>query len=677
MKLGVDVGGTFTDLFAYDERGNRKIISKVPSTPEDFTIGVLRAITNAEIDIKSIDFLIHGSTIATNATIERTYPVTPFITTKGFRDFTLIGRYHRKSLYDPYQIQPSPLVRRRHIFEISERVTSRGEIIEPLNIKEAKSLARKIKSVGVRNVAVGFQNSYANPVHEERMKTILESIHPDIFVSLSSTIPKIRSLGRFTTAILRACLQPVARGYMDRLTDRLTQEGFRGRLMIVTNNGGMIDGSLAVQRPELMLTSGPASGVNAALFIAESTGKKNLISLDMGGTSCDVSIIENGQPLVTSEYEIEWDRPVIVPMLDIRTIGAGGGSIAWIDEGGSIRVGPRSAGSVPGPACYGRGGTKATVTDANLLLGRIRPKQVFGNEIHIDVEAGKKAIKTLADQIGLDLIKTASGIITIVNENMAASLKQVSLDRGRDPRDFCLVAFGGAGPMHSAFLAKTMGIQQVIIPGDSGVFSAYGGVVMDFKHDYEKTFYYPIEGIDLDLLNRQYEELDRKVMDIMREQRVPREKIQIIRSAQIRYIGQTYEVETPVPAGKIGLKEVENILLDFHNEHAKEYGFSEKKFPAAFVNLRSTALGKVDKPKFELSLGKGELTDHMRIEKREVFFEEHGFMMTEILDRQFLPPGFRINGPAIVEDQSSTAVIPPEMAGEVDDYGNIIINVNG
>lgn len=676
LKLGVDVGGTFTDLFAYGDEGRRKLISKVPSTPDDFTVGVLRAISSAGIDIREIEFLIHGSTIATNATIERTYPVTPFMTTKGFRDFTLIGRYHRRSLYDPYQTKPVPIVRRQHIFEISERVTSQGEVIQPFNVKEAKLIAKKVKSLGTKSVAVGFMNSYANSDHEERMKAVLENVDPNIFVSLSSTIPKIRSLGRFTTSILRACLQPVVQSYLTRLTDRFTQQGFQGQLMIVTNNGGMIDGKLAVQRPELMLTSGPASGVNAGLFISGITGQRNLITIDMGGTSCDVSIIENGQPLITSEYEVDWDIPVVVPMLDIRTIGAGGGSIAWIDEGGSIRVGPRSAGSIPGPACYGRGGTKPTVTDANLLLGRLGSRQVFGNEIHVDIEAGNRAIKTVADQIGLELIHTAAGIITIVNENMAASLKQVSLDRGRDPRDFALVAFGGAGPMHAAFLAKTMGIGQVIVPKDSGVFCAFGGVVMDFKHDCEKTFYSPIHEVDLESFNRQYQELDEKVLEIMSEQRVPKEKVQMIRSAQIRYVGQTYEVETPVPSGRIGSKELEKILSDFHVEHAKEYGFSEKKFPAAFVNLRSTGIGKVDKPKFEDAQGKDHLSEQALIEKREVFFENHGFITTEVLDRAFLPAGFHISGPAIIEDPSSTAIIPPDMKGEVDPYGNLIIHVN-
>jgi N-methylhydantoinase A len=676
LKLGVDVGGTFTDLFAYDDEGERRLISKVPSTPDDFTLGVIRAISNAGIDTKYIDFLIHGSTIATNATIERTYPVTPFITTKGFRDLMLIGRYHRKSLYDPYQKAPTPFVGRRHLFEISERIESSGGIIEALNTKEAESISKKIRALQVSSVSVGFMNSYVNSVHEEKMKNILETLNPGIFVSLSSTIPKIRSLGRFATAILRACLQPVVKDYLNKLMDRLSDQGFSGRLLIVTNNGGMIDGKLAVQRPELMLTSGPASGVNAALSTAESIHEKNLITIDMGGTSCDVSIIENGQPLITSEYEIEWDYPVIVPMLDIRTIGAGGGSIAWIDEGGSIRVGPRSAGSVPGPACYGRGGTKPTVTDANLLLGRISPKQVFGNEIRIDLEAGQAAIKTVADQIGLDLIKTASGIITIVNENMAASLKQVSLDRGRDPRDFSLVAFGGAGPMHAAFLAKTMGIRQVIIPRDSGVFSAYGGVMMDFKHDYEKTFYSPIQGVDLQLLNRQYQELDQKTLNAMREQGVANEKVKIIRSAQIRYIGQTYEVETPVPCGEIGVKGLEEILSNFHNEHAKEYGFSEKRFPTAFVNLRSTAIGVVDKPKFGGLNSRNELADNAHIENRDVFFEDYGFITTEVFDRKFLPTGFRIKGPAVVEDISSTTVIPPEMQAEIDGYGNLIVSVN-
>ena len=676
MKVGIDVGGTFTDLYAYDQNGMGSIVAKVLSTPEDFTIGVLSALADAGIHIRDIDFLIHGSTIVTNACIEKTYPEAPFITTRGFRDFTHIGRYHRQSLYNPYQRDPEPFVKRRHIFEISERVDKSGHIIEPLDTEEADSLAGTINDLGFKSVAVGFLNSYANAVHEEKMRSILRSACPDVFVAISATIPNIRALGRFTSAVLRACLQPVAKKYLDKLTESLSQEGFQGRLLIVTNNGGMVEGKIATERPELMLTSGPASGVSSSLFLGRQMGKENLITIDMGGTSCDVSIIQGGKPLITSEYEIQWDNPVNVPMLDIRTIGAGGGSLAVMDEGGSIKVGPKSAGSLPGPACYGKGGSEATVTDANLALGRLSARQMLGKDISLDLDAAQMAIKKIGDQLDLDLLETASGIITIVNESMAASLRQVSLDRGRDPRDYSLVAFGGAGAMHGTFLAGILGINQVIIPRESGVFSAFGAVVMDFKIDHEKTFYCPIDTVDLSLLNRHFRELDEKSAGLMRAQKISPESIEIIRSAQMRYIGQTYEVETPVPAGEISDSELREILNNFHNEHKKEYGFSEPAFPGAFVNLRSSAIGKTENPEFGLPESDSKSINEALVEKRNVYFEESGFTMTDVFDRAYLAIGTRISGPAIVNDRSSTTIIPPNTMAGIDGHGNIIIDLN-
>ncbi|BBO85224.1 N-methylhydantoinase A [Desulfosarcina ovata subsp. sediminis] len=675
-KIGVDLGGTFTDLFSYDAENKTRLCAKVPSTPDDFTRGVLGAIEDSGVNINKIDYFIHGTTIATNAAIEKTYGVTPFITTKGFRDFTLIGKYHRESLFDPYQKKPEPLVKRRHIFEITGRLDSSGNVVEPLDAREIESLAQKIREMGVSSVAVGLLNSYANPSHEEEVKAILEKNIPNLFVSLSSTIPKFRALGRFSTAIMRACLQPVVKKYLDKLHERLNEKGFRGRLMMVTNNGGMIDAKLAIERPELLLTSGPASGVSAAMFISESVGNDDLITMDMGGTSCDVSIIEKGQPLITSEYELCFDQPVNVPMLDIRTIGAGGGSIAWIDEGGSLRVGPRSASSFPGPACYGRGGKLPTVTDANIVLGRINDSRIFGKKIHLDVEASKKALESLSPKTGLDLIEIASGILTIVNESMAAALKLVSLDRGRDPREFCLVAFGGAGALHAPFLAQTMGVKKVVIPGDSGIFSAFGAVIMDFKHDYEETFYSPLNEIDLNILNKRYYELDQKSLDSMELQGIDKERIKIYRSSQMRFVGQTYEVETSIPNGTIESHELETITNNFYNEHEKEYGLADRNLPVAFVNLRSTVIGEVDRPNIEMLHANRKMTEEVRLGSRSVYFDGSGFIETEVFDRRMLPVETRVNGPAVIEDEASTTIVAPGMTAQIDGCKNIIINLN-
>lgn len=677
MRLGIDVGGTFTDLYCYDSEKNNGFVQKAPSTPDDFKTGVFNVIHKADINLNKIKYFIHGCTICTNAVIQRTCPDIFLITTEGFEDLLAIGRYHRPSLYDPYQQKPKPLVKRRFTLGIPERFSSTGEELKALDRSKAVEISKKIGESSVRSVCVAFQNSYANSKHEEEMKDILMEYNPGLFVSLSSTIPKIRELKRFTTAAIRAMLWPIMSDYVRELTEGLASRGFNGKLLFVSNNGGMIESKFAISRPELMLVSGPAAGIGGADFLAKEIGKQNIITADMGGTSCDVSIQEgkNNSLTMTTEREIDFDMTLNVPTVDVRTIGAGGGSIAWIDKGGSIRVGPQSSGAVPGPACYGRGGSEATVTDANLLLGRLGLDSMIGAGMKLDLEKAKSAVQKIANTLGLDVIETAQGIIRIVNENMAATIRQVSLERGRDPRGFGLMAAGAAGAMHAAFLAEIIGIPEVIIPRNAGVLSAFGCTVVDIRHDLEKTFYYKACDIPIEMLNDVYTTLNKETFKLLAEEEIPKRHAQVSRTAMMRYVGQTYEVETPVPLGKISENKLKKIVSNFHKEHLKEYGFSREGFPVAIVDVRNTVIGQLGKSRLvDLS---NEISGKKLGNKgsRKVFFNECGFTETPVYNGEELRPGNSLDGPAVIEWRDFTAVVPPDRKCTVDKWQNLVMQI--
>jgi len=673
MRLGVDVGGTFTDLYAYNPKTNVGMVAKVPTTPGDPKRGVFSVIEKAKIDIKQVEYFIHGSTICTNAIIQRTCPITPFITTEGFQDLMAIGRYHRRHLYDPYQRRPELLVKRRYIYGAPEKINYAGEIIRELDKQKAKEISRRIKELGAKSVCVAFKNSYANPSHEEQMKNILKEDNPELFVSLSSTIPKIREFKRFTTATVRAMLWPIMAQYVKELKKELVKRGFRGRIWFVANNGGMIEAEFAIERPELMLLSGPAAGVAGSLYTAENIGRENILSMDMGGTSCDVSIIEGKELLMTTEFELDFDVPINVPSVDIKTIGAGGGSIAWVDKGGSLRVGPQSAGAIPGPACYGRGGEEATVTDANLLLGRLGVDSLLEGGIRLNVELARRAIGKVAQALSLDIMETARGIIRIVNENMAAAIRRVSIERGRDPRNFSLLAYGAAGPMHAAFIAEIVGVPEVIISSNAGVLSALGCTSVDIKHDYERTFYSPVADVGLEELNKAYSNLEDEGRKVLEKEGISEKDIELTRKAMMRYIGQTYEVETPLSLGQVTREKLNQLLEDFHTTHIKEYGFLRRDAPVAIVDLRSTLAGKLGKAPLLAYKEDKEESGYAIKEQREVYFESIGFISTSIYRGEELSPGNVIEGPAVVEWRDSTVVVPPKRFAKMDKFRNMVV----
>jgi N-methylhydantoinase A len=671
-RVGVDVGGTFTDLFGWDDASGQRVTAKVLTTKHDRSEGVLQAVRAAEIPFHAISHLLHGTTTATNALIERSCPAAALVTTEGFRDTIEIGRQHRKQLYDPYQTKPKPIVKRRHRFTDPERMSAQGESIRPLDEDAARDVARRIAQAGISSIAVAFINSYVNPDHERRMRDLLLEQDPDAHVVLSAeTRPVFREQGRFSTTAIRAAVMPVMGEYLDRLERGLAAQDFRGRLLILKSNGGVMGVGLAKENPQELIESGPAGGVAYAAYLSAATGFPNVIHTDMGGTSFDASIVENGKGLITRSYELEWEVPLIVPMLDIHSIGAGGGSIGWIDEGGSLRVGPRSAGSDPGPACYGRGGTEATITDANLILGRLEP--TLGSKFPLDRDAAEQAIERLARRIRLTTLQTAEGMIRITSESMAQAVKMVLVTRGRDPRDFVLASFGGAGPMHACFIAEALSIPRVVVPSYAGVASAFGATAMDLRQDVEAFFYAPAQDVDLQRLNAVFGELEERARSLLSEDGVGAERMELSRTAQMRYVGQTYEVETPIPSERIATEHVPRIVNDFHRHHELEYGVSSDEFAPAFVSLGVTGIGRMASPPAERNGGLHSSGDVRKGDRRVYFAGE--WIRSTIYDGERLAAGASVAGPAIVEYAHACATLPPGTRGTVDALRNLVIDI--
>ncbi len=669
-RVGIDVGGTFTDFFAWNEEDGSYKTAKVLTTKDDRSRGVLESIDVAGIPFDEISFLMHGTTTATNSLIERDYPDAAFVTTEGFRDTIEIGRQHRKALYDPYQTKPEPLIRRRNRFSINERISARGEVRRELDENAAREIARTIKDKGYGSVGIGFINSYANDAHEKRMRDIILEEAPNAHVVISSeTRPVFREHGRFTTTAIRACLMPIMTNYFDRLSNVLTERGFKGKLLILKSNGGVMGAQNAKMRPEELIESGPAGGVAYASYLSKNAGFKNIIHTDVGGTSFDVSIVEDAEGLITRDHELEWEVPVAVPMLDIHSVGAGGGSIGWVDEGGSLRMGPQSAGSTPGPACYGRGGTEPTITDANLVLGRLNPS--LSDKFELDKAAAEAAIDRLAEKVGLSRLETADGMIKISCETMAQAVKGVVVARARDPRDFVLASFGGAGPMHACFVAQAMSIPQVVIPGAAGVASAFGATAMDMRHDIETFHYAPLDSVKVEDLNRLYAGIEADARERLAADGIDAASVEMRRTAQMRYVGQTYEVETEIPPGELTDGVVPSIATAFHAAHEKEYGVFNESFPIAFVSLSVTAVGKMKEPPVYDFSGAEAAASHC---SREVYFDGT-WHHADLYDGKSVGPGAKLAGPAVVEYLDSIAVVPPNCSGEVDTSGNLVVNI--
>ncbi|WP_022870470.1 hydantoinase/oxoprolinase family protein [Yaniella halotolerans] len=679
FRVGIDVGGTFTDLFAWDESAGsdqRVRTAKVLTTPDDPSRGVLLALAKADIAPEEMSVLIHGTTIATNALLERRFAEPILITTEGFRDTIEIGRQRRENLYDPYQQKSAPLISRHNRLTIDEKMGADGQTVIPLDVERARELAQIIQERDVNSIAIAFINSYQSGEHERQMRDILLESNPDLNIALSSeTSPKVRELGRFMTTAIRTALLPVVGDYMTRLEEELIRKGSTAPLYIVKSNGGMMTSAMAKARPEELLESGPAGGVAAGAYISEVTDNPNIIVSDVGGTSFEASLLEDSQGLVTDEYELEWEMPIITPMLDIRSIGAGGGSIAWIDDGGSLRVGPKSAGASPGPAAYGLGGKQPTVTDANVVLGRISAD--LGGKFELDVEAARTAISTLATKLNISIEDAAEGITQIASESMASAIRMVSSDRGRDPRDHTYVAFGGAGGLHAYELCRSAGIPRIIVPPYAGVACAFGAITMDVRHDLEATFYSPLSDVSLDKLNEEFEKLEAEGRRLMSEENVSGDKIVMERSAAMRYIGQSYEVTTPISSGTISAEDLSKIEETFWSEHQKEYGVHSTTIPAALVNLRVTVIGATEKPseqEITSVFGSAQIQAPSNGRTRQVYFNGE-FHDVPIVNSAGMNHGEAFECPVILEQKDGVVVVPHGGSGSIDQFGNITIDL--
>jgi N-methylhydantoinase A len=689
-RLGIDVGGTFTDAILINEDTGETRIAKLPSTPKDPSIGFLNAVERilreAKIKNENVGYLVHGTTVATNAIIEGNLAPTGFLTTEGFRDMLEIQRQIRPALYDLLFEKPRPLVPRYLCFGIPGRLNASGNVLTPLDEAAVAAAAKQLKKEGVEAIAVCYLFSFLDAAHEKRTREIISEIFPEAVISLSSEVaPEFREYFRASTTIINAGVQPIVGRYLSNIESRLRGAGLKGELLIMQSSGGVLTFEAARTKPVFMVESGPAAGVIVSAYLGQVLGFNNIMSFDMGGTTAKAGLIENGTPRITKEYEVgtaaRAERgakgagyPIRTPVIDLVEIGAGGGSIAWVDPGGMLRVGPHSAGADPGPVCYGLGGTEPTITDANLVLHRLDPEHFLGGEMRLNEEAAYRAIKEkCADPLGLDVIKVALGIVEIANTAMINAVRRVSVQRGHDPRDFVLVAFGGAGPLHANRLAAELEIPTVLVPMSPGTTSAMGLLVTDLKHDYSTTLIRRVDRLDSEMVNRLYREMEERGRKALLAEGMEPSRIAFERQVEMRYVGQSYELPIPLPEGKIEAA-LEGMLKKFHEEHERSYGFAAPNEPVEFVTLRLTAVGSIAKPKLrELPKRGGDAKAARRALRKVYFAEAGGFVDCPNYDRYRFSAGSVIDGPAIVEEMDSTTVIHPGFLAEVDRYGNMLI----
>ena len=683
IVLGVDVGGTFTDLILADLTQQKLTIHKTPSTPSNPALGVVTGLyaicAKAGVTVAQIDSLFHGTTVGTNAMLEHSGAVTGMLTNEGFRDILHIGRHQRPQHYSIMQDLPwqnRPLIRRRYRHTVPGRLDAQGNELVALDEDAVRAAARTLADQGVEAVLVGFLFSYVNPAHERRAAEILREELPEVFVTTSSEVaPQFREFERFTTAAMSAFIGPKVRRYISELQNTLSHEGLRGELHVMTSSGGVATPGMIAQKPASTLLSGLVAGVRGGAFVGRHAGTDRLITLDIGGTSADIGIVVDGRLTEADARSASIAGfPVMLPMIDIHTIGAGGGSIAYLDRGGAFRVGPESAGAVPGPAAYGKGGEMPTVTDANLLLGRLAPKNFLGGEMKLDLEAAQKVIGALAAQLGRTPEETAEGALTVLNSNMANAIRSRTVQKGIDPRNFTLSGFGGAGPLHAAEVAGMLGVRRVLIPPHPGITSAMGLLTADLEYHALRTAFAIKGNVDHARLTALFEDMEAELSAIFERDGVPPEKRRMLREGELRYVGQGYELKVDVPDGPIDEAALEKVWAAFHERHRAEYGHAFEASPIEIVTVKVRGIGEVDKlgtpPEAAASgsadpVGRGRCV--FRVEDKLQSFD------TPYYERATLPAGQRFHGPAILLQTDSTTVVPPDWSFEVDRFGNVVM----
>jgi N-methylhydantoinase A len=690
MKLiGVDVGGTFTDLVLADTEQGRIATHKVPTTPDDPARAVLQGIgelcRREALAPDSLDHVHHGTTIATNAVLTYDGARAGMITTRGYRDILHIGRHQRPQHYSIRQEIPwqnRPLVRRRHRKVATERlVPPRGEVLVPLDEAEVRAAAAALKAEGVEAIAICFLFSYLDPAHEERAAAIVREVHPECFVTTSAALsPQFREFERFTTAAINAFIGPKVRAYTSRLERRMAADGLRADLHIMGSNGGVATAGMVAEKPILTLLSGPAAGILGGAFAGGLAGRSRLITFDMGGTSADIGIVDEGRIAAASARD-SWiaGYPLLAPMIDVHTIGAGGGSIARIDAGGAFRVGPESAGAHPGPAAYGQGGAQPTVTDANVVLGRLDPDFFLGGEMALDSAAAAAAIGALGEELGLEPAEAAAGVLAIVGANMANAIRSRTVQKGIDPRAFALVAFGGAGPLHAVEVAVELGIPEVVVPPHPGITSAIGLLTTDLKYDTIRTAFQISAALDLDRLNRAFAAMADELAAHFERDGVALDQVRFTRAGDLRYVGQGYELQIEIPPGPLDAAAARALSERFHRQHQAEYGHGFAASPIEIVNLRLTGVAKVPTIAATSAAAGGSLAA-ARIKSGSCMFRQDGRLdrvETAFYARERLPVGEPFAGPAIILQSDSTTVVPPGHGILVDPSGSMIITIGG
>jgi N-methylhydantoinase A len=680
VRVAVDIGGTFTDATLIDENSGSVSIAKTLTTPTDPSEGFMRAVERALEDAAAgapqVGFVVHATTVATNAIIEGKVARSGFVTTEGFRDLLEIARQVRPSLYDTQFEKPKPLVPRDRAVGVVERLGPKGEVLVALDEQSAHDAAALLRREGVESVAVCLLHSYVNGDHERRLGAILEEELPGVPVSLSAEVaPEFREYLRASTTVINAVIRPVVERYLERIERRLADAGIEAKLLVMQSSGGVFSSEAAARRPVFMVESGPAAGVIAAAHLGSTIDRGDILSFDMGGTTAKVGLIRDGQPSVTKDYQVGVHAsagiggmslagyPVRTPVVDLVEIGAGGGSIAWVDSGGLLRVGPQSAGADPGPVCYRGGGDEPTVTDANVVLGRLNPAYFLGGEISLDVGGARRAIEErCAKPLGLSVVEAANGIVEIANAAMVNALHLISVQRGYDPREFLLVAFGGAGPVHANALARDAELPTVLVPPSPGIFSATGLLTTDLKRDAAQTVMQRLETLDHAEVESVFARLEAEGRAEMEAEGVAAGAIEFQRRLDLRYVGQSYELT--VAAGG-------DLAARFHAEHDRVYGFSAASEPIECVSLRLTTVGLIAKPP-PRTLAKSAVAEAK--ERRQVYFAEAGgYVDCPIYDRYRLGAGVSLAGPAVVEEFDSTTVVHPGYGLRADGNGNLWI----
>jgi N-methylhydantoinase A len=685
MRVATDIGGTFTDLvfFEYDKK-NKEVtnvrVSKSSTTPGEFEKGILNTIKKIDLDLNTIEFFAHGTTVVINAITERKGSKTALITTKGFRDVLEIARGTRPDLYNFNFKKEEPFVERYLRQEVTERINYLGEIVAPLDTSNVDELVEYFISEGVESIAICLLHAYKNPIHEKELSKYIKAKYTTVEVIASHEVSREwREYERTSSTVLSGYVKPIATKYLNNLTDNLKMLGYKNNLYIMQSNGGITTVEDVKANPITLIESGPASGMLGGVVLGKTIGKENLIVLDIGGTTAKCSLIENGVLKIVTTYTIEKTKtqagfPILTPVIDIVEIGNGGGSIAWLDDGGKMRVGPKSAAANPGPSSYGKGGTNFTTTDANVVLNRIHEDYFLGGELKPDFSSIEIAVRPLCQELDMTIEEIARGVIRVANANMVNALKSVSVNKGYDPRDFSLVVIGGGGPMHGAYLAEELQMPEVIVPLNAGVFSAFGMLMSDLRRDYIRTDVMKLNTANFSILNQVFEEMELEAISAYERDLYPKEAVLFEYYLDLRYDGQEHSV-------KLRLDDLLNLQIEvienkFHGLHKKRYAFSLSDTKIEIVNYHLVAEVIVNKPIIAKVTAKGNSIEDATIATENVDFDESGIHKCNFYNREKLDVGTAIQGPAIIAEQSTSTVVPPNHQFTIDEYANIIITKN-